>query len=493
MGSGVDGSNGMSDETVQPTSSEIADQRRASKIVRDLVDRSRDAMEAIGDYDQAAVDELVQAAGWAIYEDGRAREISEVAVRDTGFGNVEDKIAKKQRKILGVLDDSLGEPTVGVVDVDEERGLTEIAKPVGVVGAVVPATHPGTTPTAITMMALKGRNAVVLSPSPRGESVCELVVEYIQDELEQIGAPADLVQMIPPPANKDKAYELMEQVNLLQVTGSADNVQKGQESGTPNYCVGEGNAVAVIDGTADLEATAERIHTSQTVDCATSCSSDNSAAIVESVYDETISALEDVGGYLCEGAEREKLRTTMFPDGYGSLDTDVVAKPAGEIAEAAGLEDPAAREAEFFMVEGRGIGPEYPMSAEKLSSVLTLYRAGDFDEALAVTDEILAFEGTGHSCGLHSSDEDHVDRIGREIDVARVLVNQAHAMGNGGSFNNGLPNTLSEGSGTWGGNQLAGNVHYEHFYQTTTVSEVIDQETPTEEEMFGSYLETDGE
>lgn len=483
----------MSEEAAHSTTSRIADERVPSRIVGELVENGREAMEAIRHYDQEAVDELVQAAGWAIYQDERARELSEIAVRETEFGNVEDKIAKKQRKILGVLDDSLGEPTVGVVDVDEERGLTEIAKPVGVVGAVVPATHPATTPTCIGMMALKGRNAVIFSPSPRGEAVCELVVEYIQEELERVGAPRDLVQMIPPPANKDKAYELMDQVDLLQVTGSADNVQKGQESGTPNYCVGEGNAVAVIDGTGDLEATAERIHTSQTVDCGTSCSSDNAAAIVDDVYDEMVSALEDVGGYLCEGKEREKLMTTMFPDGYGSLNTDVVARPAGEIAEAAGLEDPAARDAEFFMVEGRGIGPEFPMSAEKLSSVVTLYRTADFDEALAVTEEILDFEGTGHSCGINSTDEERIDRVGREIDVARVIVNQPHAMANGGSFDNGLPNTLSEGAGTWGGNQFAGNLNYEHFYQTTTISEVIDQETPTEEAMFGSYLEQHGQ
>lgn len=463
------------------------------EIINELVSNGRRAMEAIEDYSQEEVDELVQAAGWAVYEPERRQKLSEVAVRHTGFGNVEDKNTKKERKILGVLRDTLGEPSVGVVDVDEERGLTDIAKPVGVVGAVVPATHPGTTPTAITMMALKGRNAIILSPSPRGEPVCELVVEYIQDELEKVGAPRDLVQMIPPPASKAKATQLMEQVDLLQVTGSADNVRRGQESGTPNYCVGEGNAVAVVDSTADLEAAAERIHTSQTVDYATSCSSDNSAAIVEEVYDEMVEALEGVGGYMCDETEREKLKEAMFPDGYGSLNTDIVAKAPDVIADAAGLESPEARNAEFFMVEGHGIGPDYPMSSEKLSSVVTLYEAADFDDALEITNEILSFEGTGHSCGLHTNSDEHVDKIGREVDVSRVIVNQPHALANGGWHKNGLPNTLSEGGGTWAGNQFDWNLNYEHFIQTTTVAEVIEPDLRDEDELFEDYLEKYGE
>ena len=222
------------------------------------------AMAKIDDYDQARTDKLVQAAAWAVYPDERAREISEVAVETTGLGNVEDKISKKQRKTKGTLSDILGEPSVGVVDRDEESGLVEIAKPVGVVGAVVPSTNPGATPANLAMMALKGRNAVVLSPSPGGVETCELVVDYIHEELDKVGAPTNLVQMVPRPIDKATTYELMDRVDLLQVTGSASNVERGEQSGTPNYCVGEGNAVSVVDSTADLPATAERIDGSGT-------------------------------------------------------------------------------------------------------------------------------------------------------------------------------------------------------------------------------------
>ncbi len=463
----------------------------ASGIVADLIDRGRDAMAEISGYSQEEVDELVRAVGWAIYQEDHAVHLSEVAVEESGLGKVEDKTQKKRRKILGVLEDTLGEPSVGVIDVDEEQKLTEIAKPVGVVGAVVPSTHPGTTPTALAMMALKGRNAIILSPSPRGEKVCELVVEYIHDELEAVGAPTDLVQMVPRPASKSKAYELMDQVDLLQVTGSSANVARGESSGTPNYCVGEGNAVAIVDSTADVETVAKRLHKSKTVDHATSCSSDNNAAIVEDVYDDLVDALQNEGGYVCNETERRKIRDALFPEGHGSLDTDLVAQPADVIAEAAGLENSEAKAADFFVTEGTGIGPEYPLSGEKLAVVLNVFEVADLEEAIETTKQILSFEGAGHSCGIHTENDDHVRKVGDEVNVARVIVNQPHAFANGGWHKNGLPNTLSEGGGTWAGNQLDGNVNYEHFIQTTTISRVIeDAARPDERELFGSYLET---
>jgi sulfoacetaldehyde dehydrogenase len=461
-------------------------------VIEESIARGERAMAKIADYDQEEVDELVQAVAWAVYEDDRAREISEVAVETTGLGNVEDKYSKKRRKSFGTLDDLLGEPSVGVIERDPEAGLTEIAKPVGVVGAVIPSTNPGATPANIAMMALKGRNAVVLSPSPSGLETCELVVEYIHGQLEAIGAPTDLVGMVPPPVSKEKTYELMDQVDLLQVTGSANNVRRGEQSGTPNYNVGEGNAVAIVDETADLEATADRIATSKTFDYATSCSSENAAVIDESVYDEALAALEDAGAYICEEGEREKLEATLFPEGHGSLSGDVTGQSPATIADAAGLDDPAAREAKFFVVEGEGVGPDHPLSGEKISVVLTAYQAPDFDEAIDRTRAILGYEGSGHSCGLHTTSETHTERIGHEIDVCRLLINQPQCVGNGGSFENGLNVTLSMGAGTWGGNQLDANLDYTHFLNITTVAETIDPDPPSEADLFGSYTEYSG-
>lgn len=447
-------------------------------------------MAEIADYDQSQVDQLARAAGWAVYEEERCRELSELAVESTGLGRVADKYQKKRRKIPGALDQLLGEPTVGVVEVDEEQNLTEIAKPVGVVGAVVPSTNPGATPTLLAMMAVNSRNAIVFSPSPRGNAVCQQVVEWVREELARIGAPRDLVQIVPPPVSKDRTYELMEQVDLLQVTGSSDNVRAGQESGTPNYCVGKGNPVSIVDETADVAAAAERIATSKSFDHSTSCSSEGNAAIVDEVYEETLAALTANGGYMCDDEERRKLRETLFPDGDGSLNPDALASPPSALAELADLESDAAREAEFLMTEGTGTGPEHPLSGEKITPVLNVFRVSDVAAAFELTREILAYEGAGHSAGIHTTDPERARRAGEEIDVARLLVNQIHSFSNGGNYRNGLGSTLSEGGGTWGGNQLDENVDFRKFYQTTTVSRVIeDAEEPDPAELFAPYPE----
>jgi sulfoacetaldehyde dehydrogenase len=222
-------------------------------VVAGLVARARAAMELVSGYDQDRVNEVVQAVAWAIIERERAEELARVAVEDTGLGNVGDKVDKNQRKTLGTLRDLL-EPTarsVGVISVDEEKGITEIAKPVGVVAAVTPSTNPGATPANKVMMALKGRNAVIVAPSPKGVSTCALLLEYIHAELGKIGAPLDLVQMLPE-VNKEMTHELMKQADFLTVTGSASNVRAGQTSGTPNACVSAGNVVSIVDRTADI-------------------------------------------------------------------------------------------------------------------------------------------------------------------------------------------------------------------------------------------------
>jgi sulfoacetaldehyde dehydrogenase len=320
--------------------------------------------------------------------------------------------------------------------------------------------------------------------------VCEKVVEYIHDELEKLGAPKDLVQMVPTPVSKAKTYELMDQCDLLQVTGSHDNVISGQESGTPNYCVGEGNPVSIVDETVDVEAAAERIATSKSFDHSTSCSSEGNAAIVDEVYEETVAALEAEGGYMLDDEGREKIEEMLFPEGAGSLNGEALASPPRELCDLAGIDDPEAREADFLMTEGQGTGPEYPLCGEKITPVLNVYRVEDVDEAFRLTREILDYEGAGHSAGIHTADDERAHRAGEEIDVARLLVNQIHSFSNGGHYANGLGSTLSEGAGTWGGNQLDENVSFEKFYQTTTVTRPIEDATePDAEALFAPYLD----
>ncbi|MCL1476837.1 MAG: aldehyde dehydrogenase family protein [Marinobacter sp.] len=273
----------------QPTVTESQE----SRVVATLIDRARAAQRIFDSYSQEQVDEVVMAAAWAVINPEHNRLLSELAVRDTGLGDVEDKMTKNRRKTLGLLRDLEGAKTVGVMSEHPDRGLVEIARPVGVVGAVVPSTNPIATPMNKTLNALKGRNAIIIAPSPKGQSVCTRLLEYVHAELERVGAPVDLVQQLPTPVNKATTHELMRQADLLVVTGSQNNVRSAYSSGTPAVGVGAGNVPVIIDGSADLADAARKIAASKTFDNATSCSSENSLVIVDSVYD---AALEGAGG-----------------------------------------------------------------------------------------------------------------------------------------------------------------------------------------------------
>lgn len=456
-------------------------------VVGELVRKARAAMEVLRPYTQEQVDEVVQAAAWAIYKPGNAEALAALAVKDTGLGRYEDKVTKNRRKTLGTLRDLMGVKSVGVIRVDEEKGITEIAKPVGVVAAVVPSTNPSATPANIIMMALKGQNTIIIAPSPKGATTAHLYLEYLYQEFDKIGAPRNLVQSLPMPVSKALTTELMRQSDFVTVTGSASNVRLGQTIGKPNACVSAGNVVGVVDSTANLRETAERIAKSKTFDYATSCSSDNALVVEESVYAPLMEELRRQGGYFCSEEERESLRQAMWTQD-GKRRSDTTAKSPAVIAEVAGLTNPEAAKAEFFLVEGRGIGQSDLFSKEKLAVVLTVYKAKDFDEALSLTKQILAVQGRGHSCGLHTTDESHIARIGEEMDVCRLLINQVQVYGNGGNFNNGLNFTLSMGGGSWAGNNIGENLSYKHFLNITKVSRVIPEVVPTEEELWGNYF-----
>jgi len=245
----------------------------AVRAVGELVARARAAQRIAEGYDQARTDELVAAVGWAIMEPARNRALAELAVADTGIGNVDDKIRKNYRKTLGLLRDLHGARSVGVISEDRERGLIEIARPVGVVAAITPSTNPAATPANKIINALKGRNAVIVAPSPKGWSTCAKLIEYIHAQFDRIGAPRDLVQVLPAPIGKASTQALMQQCDLVVATGSQNNVQSAYASGTPAFGVGAGNVASIVDESADCAAAAEKIVRSKTFDNATSCSS----------------------------------------------------------------------------------------------------------------------------------------------------------------------------------------------------------------------------
>ena len=461
--------------------------------VAECIARGRAAQRTYAQYSQEQVDDAVAAVAWAGYS--HAEALARMAIDDTGIGNYEDKVAKNRRKTLGTMRDLKGARSVGTIRTDPARGITEIAKPVGIVGVLTPVTNPGATVINNIMIVLKGGNGIILAPHPKGERTCATVVELARAALRRVGAPEDLVQYVSLTASskeesKQRAQDLMRQVDLVLVTAGPGNVRMAYSSGTPALGVGVGNAPVVIDETADVGAAADKIVRSKTFDCATSCSSENSLVIQDSVYDAVVRALQERGGYLPSPEEKSRLQAAMWTNGV--LSRDVVGQPASTIARLAGLTGPAAGEARFLIVEEDGIGKAFPFSGEKISPVLTIYRYGTFEDALDRVSRILAYQGEGHSCGIHSSNEGHITRLAAMAKVGRVLVNQAHCIGNGGDFANGLDFTLSLGAGTWGGNSTSDNITSRHFINTTRLSRVIPAIVPTEEDLWGDYFARHG-
>ncbi|MFK8020373.1 MAG: aldehyde dehydrogenase family protein [Pseudomonadales bacterium] len=457
----------------------------SAEQVQHLVANARRAQKEIDSYSQAQVDELVTAAAWALMKPANNERLATLAVEETGLGKIADKITKNHRKTLGLLRDLQDAKTVGIINEKPELGLVEIARPVGVVGVIVPSTNPVATPMNNILNALKCRNAIILSPSPKGQPSCARLLELIYAELDRINAPRDLVQQLPAPVNKELSQELLKQVDLIVATGSQNNVRAAYTSGTPAFGVGAGNVAVIVDETADLTDAAAKITASKTFDNATSCSSENSLIVLDSIYDDAIAALVRCGADMLSVEEKQSLQEVMWQE--GRLNPAVLAKPCSELASIVGLSRKESAEATFLMVEETNTGKSAPFSGEKMSLVLTIYRAKDFSHAKQIARDIFSYQGAGHSLGLHSSIDDRALELGFELPVSRVIVNQAHCFATGGSFDNGLPFSLSMGCGTWGGNVTDENVHYKHFMNITRVARTIEPREISADDYFEAY------
>ena len=451
------------------------------KFIESLVARARKAQEQIEFWDQDQVDEMVAAVGWQCYK--HAEACARLAFEETGMGVYQDKLVKHQKKTLGTLRDLHGLKTTGLIEVDEAKGLLKFAKPVGVVGALTPVTNASATLPGNALAILKTRNAVIFAPHPKAKKTCKLNVDIMRRALQQVGAPEDLVQCIEEPT-VELAQELMAAVDLVLATGGSAMVKAAYSSGTPSYGVGAGNSVTIVDETADLKAAAEKIFKSKTFDYATSCSTENSAVIQEAIFDTLVAQLEKFGGHLCSEEEREKLQKGMWPDGK-HLNKNIVAQSVGTIAQISGFDLPEGTT--FLMVHGKAVGPEDPFSAEKLSPVMTLWKYTDFPDAIKLVQDITAFNGTGHSCGIHTSSEERIRLLGENARVSRIMVNQPQCYGNSGNYDNGMPFTLTLGCGTWGNNITTENIHWKHFLNITWVSKPIEPVIPDENVLFGAH------
>lgn len=456
--------------------------QEANEYVAGLMVRARTAQAVAEKFTQEEARHVAAAIGWLAVQ--RAEVWGKASFDEIQMGDVPSKIARSQARARGLMRDINEAKTVGVVEINEAQQLMKIAKPVGVVGGIVPTTVPEGVVFIKAMNALLGRNAIIFAPHPRAKRITNLVASDIRLLLKRLHLPEDLVICIENPT-LDKTNELLRQCDLIIATGGAGLVKAAYSSGTPAYGVGAGNVVTVIDETADLKDVTHKIMESQLNDLASGCSTENAAVIQKGVYDAAVKAMIAEGAYLCTPEDKAKLQATLWKDGH--LNGELIVKPASVIAEKSGIGMPADRT--WIIVEETGYGPAYPFSGEKLSVVVALYKYDAFDEAIALVNGIQAYCGAGHSCGIHSFNEDHILKFALETKTSRVAVRMAQNKSNAGNWNNGMPFTITLGCGTWGGNITSENITWKHYINTTWVArEIKNYRVPSDEELFGHVM-----
>lgn len=463
---------------------ELTDAERNS--IDEMIGRARAAMREVRNYDQARIDRLCQALGWATSNAKTFGRIATMGVEESGLGDPQGRPAKRM-KIMGVLRDALRQKSTGIIEEIPEKGIVKYAKPAGVIASLVPTTNPGLTPGYTGIYALKALDAVIFSPHPRSKRTTFEMVRVMREAISRQGAPADLFQCIEAPTIPSTQY-LMAHCDLTLATGGQPMVRAAYSSGRPAYGVGAGNSTMVIDETADIDIAAHNTRLSKTSDFGSGCSADGNILIDDRLYADMLKALVAEGGYLANQEQAAAIEKIMW-DAEGHRLPATVACPPQAIAKAAGFEIPADRK--FIIVENDKIGPQHNYSHEKLTTLLAIYRFHGFDQALTMVEQIYEVGGKGHSCGIYSHDDAHIDRLARVAPVSRMMVRQPQSKANAGSFTNGMPMTSSLGCGIWGGNITNENIHLKHFLQTTWVSRPIPEDRPSEEELFGEFYNSE--
>ena len=455
-------------------------------LAQDLLRKARAAMRVAYDYDQETVDNLCRAVGWATANERTFVALTQKSVDESGMGNTEGGQTRRF-KIVGILRDALRQKSVGVIEDLPEKGIVKYAKPAGVIAGLLPVTNPVVTMVAMVINALKCRDAVIFSPHPTSTGTALETTRILRAALKKQGVPEDLVQCIAKPSIP-LAQEIMSICDLTVATGGPAMVKAAYSSGKPAYGVGAGNATMIIDETANIEEAAANTRISKTHNNGSGCSCDGNVVVEDSIYDAFLTQLQKEGGYLVSPEEKQKLRAVMW-DAEGRRTLETVARSAAAIAEKAGFALPAG--VKFIIVPEDRIGKQYPFSGEKLSPVLAIFRYHGFDAALRMMEQIFEVGGKGHSCGIYSFDEGHIHQLALVAPVSRIMIRQPQVRANAGSFNNGMPMTASLGCGTWGGNITSENIGVKHFMNVTWVSRPIAEDKPTEQEVFGSFLNSE--
>ncbi len=455
----------------------------------DKMAKANAALKIIETYSQERVDRLCQAVAWAVANKKTFTRLVDMGIAESGLGDPVSRM-NKRFKIRGVLRDALRQKSVGIIEEIPEKGIVKYGKPAGVVACIVPTTNPDLTPAGNAIYAIKARDVVIYSAHPRSKKTTMETVNLMRAALEKEGAPADILQCMET-ASIPMANALMAASDLVIATGGQPMVRAAYSSGTPAYGVGAGNSTMIFDETADVVEACHNAMLSKTSDFGSGCSADGNLIIHESIYGQCIEQLQKEGGYFANPEEREKLRVVMWDDEFHRL-SDTVAIAPQQLAQIAGFSIPADRK--FIFVEADGQGPEYFFCREKLTTLMAIHQYhGEFQNAIDMMFKVYSTGGIGHSCGIYSFNDEHINRLALAAPVSRMMVRQAQSKNNAGSFTNGMPMTSSMGCGTWGGNITSENVHLKHYMNTTWVSRTIPEDRPSDQALFGEFYDPECE
>lgn len=452
----------------------------SKEYMQNIIAKAKVAQREFEKSNQDQVDRVVKAIARVVYDN--AVELAGMAHDETRMGVFEDKIKKNQGKAKIIWNSLKTKKSVGIISYNEETGVVEVAKPMGVVGAVTPCTNPIVTPMCNAMFALKGRNSIIIAPHPRAKKCAKYVVDLFNEELRKLNVPDNLIQVIEEPSVA-LTSDLMKAVDVVVATGGMGMVKSAYSSGKPALGVGAGNVQCIIDRNVDIKEAIPKIVAGRIFDNGIICSGEQTVIVHEDDYDKVIAELKLNGAYYIEDAEeKDRLRKALFINGV--MNKDLVGQSVLKVAEFAGIKLPEGTK--LIVVKADGIGEADILCKEKMCSVIASFKYTTFVQAVDIAKANLEVEGKGHSISIHSNDKGNIEYAAKTVPVSRVLINQICATMNGGSFYNGFAPTTTLGCGSWGNNSISENLDYKHLINITRIGYFMkDAKVPTDEEMWG--------
>ena len=433
------------------------------------INKLREAQRIFSGYTQEKVDEIFRAATMAA-NDSRIK-LAKMAVEETKMGIIEDKVIKNHFSAEYIYNQYKDMKTCGVIDRDETFGISKVAEPIGVIAAIVPTTNPTSTAIFKTLIALKTRNAIIISPHPRAKNSTIAAAKIVLEAAVKAGAPEGIIGWIDEPS-VELSKRVMEESDLILATGGPGMVKAAYSSGKPAIGVGAGNTPAIIDETAHIKMAVNSILLSKTFDNGVVCASEQSIIVMDSVYDKVRREILERGGYILNKQEKDKLRKTILTES-GALNSEIVGQSAYNIGKLAGINVP--ENTKVLIGEVESVELEEAFAHEKLSPILAMYKVSNFDEALEKASRLIELGGFGHTSILYTDQiksKDRIAKFGETMKTARTLINMPASQGAiGDIYNFKLAPSLTLGCGSWGGNSISENVGPKHLLNIKTVAE----------------------